>query len=99
MLAELSARFVGAVLVVVMANVCAALVFTPPLAVPPSSCATTVIVAVPVVGPAVNVSVPLLLMAGCTAKSALLVFVTMKLTVCEDSFGPGEMLVAKALLD
>ena len=80
--------------VMLMKNVCAALVFTPPLAVPPLSCATTVIVAVPVVDPAVNVSVPLLLIAGCTVKSALLLFVTLKLTVCEDSLeGPGEMLV------
>ena len=48
----------------------------------------------------VKVSTPLLLMAGCTVNSALLLFVTVKLIVCDDSFaGPGEMLVTTVLLD
>ena len=34
-------------------------------------------------------------MKGCTLKSEWSLLVTVKLTVCPDSFGPGEMLVTK----
>ena len=87
------ASFTG---VTVIVKVCAALVATPPLAVPPESAATTVTVAVPLAFAAgVKVSVPLALIAGCTLKRALALFVTVKLTVCVDSFvGPELMAVA-----
>ena len=83
----------------VIINVCAALVATPPLAVPPVSWAITVTVAVPLAFAAgVKVSVPPALMAGWALKRALVVFVTVKLTVCADSSaGPAEMLAAKPL--
>ena len=82
--------------VTVRTKVCAALVSTPLLAVPPSSTATTDTVAVPLASAAeVKVSVPLASSAGWALKSALLVLVTVKLTDCEDSFaGPDEMVVA-----
>ena len=51
--------------VIVIVNVCGADVSTPPLAVPPSSCATTVTVAVPLAfGAEVYVSVPFEATAG-----------------------------------
>ena len=73
-----------------MGKVCAALVSTPPLAVVPLSWVVTDTVAVPLAFAAgVKVSVPLALIAGCTLKRALLLFVTVKLTVWDDSFvGP-----------
>ena len=91
----LSAMSVGVSLtaVTVMAKVCAALVFTPPLAVPPSSTATTDTVAEPkALAAGVKVSVPLASTAGWALKIALLVLVTVKLTFCEGSFA--KMLVA-----
>ena len=49
----------------------------PPLSVPPSSCATTVTIAVPfALAAGVKVSVPLEFTVGSTAKSALLLVVT-----------------------
>ena len=86
-------------LLTVRVKVCAALVSTPLLAVPPSSCAMTVTVAEPkALAAGVKVSVPPVLTTGWLLKSALLSFVTVKLTTCDDSFaGPAEMLVtAKA---
>jgi hypothetical protein len=77
----------------VMTKVCAALVSTPPLAVPPESCIVTDTVAVPFAFAAgVKVSVPLALIAGCTLKRALLLFVTVKLTVCVDSSAGPELM-------
>ena len=83
----------------VRVKVCAALVSTPPSAVPPLSCARTVTVAVPLaVLSGVKVSVPLAPIAGATLKSAELSVVTMKLTVCAASpDGPAEMAVTKLL--
>ena len=81
-----------------MVKVCSALVFTPPLVVPSLSCATTVTVTEPfALAAGVKVSVPLAAIAGCTLNSALLVFVTVKATVCVASSvpPPAEMLVAK----
>jgi hypothetical protein len=83
--------------VTVITNVCAALVSTPPFAVPPLSVSTSVIVAVPLAfASAVYVNVPLLATAGPTLKSAAFVLpVTVKLTVCALSFvGPARMAVA-----
>ena len=58
------------------------LVATPPFAVPPESWAVTVTVASPTTFKAgVKVSVPLALIAGWALKRALLVFVTLRLTV------------------
>ena len=81
----------------VIVNVCCADVSWPPLAVPPLSCTCTVTVALPKASDAVvNVRVPLGLIAGCTENRPLLSFVTMKLTVCNDSLvGPGDILVAQ----
>ena len=78
-------------------NVCAALVSTPPLSVPPSSCARTVTVAEPKAFAAgVKVNVPSAAIAGWLLNSALLSFETRKSTTCVDSSaGPAEMLVAK----
>jgi hypothetical protein len=68
--------------VIVTVKVCAALVATPLLAVPPESCIVTVTVALPLAFAAgVNVSVPLALIDGWALKRALLLFVTVKLTV------------------
>ena len=48
----------------------------------------------------VKVSMPAALLAGCTLKNALLLFVTVKLTVCANSStGPAEMLVTKLATD
>ena len=92
------AASVGASLtaVTVIVKVCAALVSTPG-EVPPLSTAKPVTVATPLaLAAGVKVRVPAVLMAGWTLNSALLLFVTVKLTVCADSFaGPAEMLVAK----
>src|SRR5690349_13231113 len=72
----------------VMVKVWPALVSTPPLAVPPLSCATTVTTAVPFAsGAGVNVSTPEGETAGCDAKSALLLLVAVKVTLCDDSSG------------
>ena len=89
----------SAIAVTVMVKVCAAVVATPPLAVPPSSWAVTVTVALPLAFAAgVKVSVPLALIAGWALKRALWVFVRVKLIVCVDSFvGPADRLVAKPL--
>ncbi len=87
---------VGAVFVTVIVKVCT-LVETPPLAVPPVSIAVTVTVAVPAAVPGSKLKVRLASMAGCISNSALLLFVTVKLTVWEDSsVGPAEMLEANA---
>ena len=85
----------------VMVKVCAALVSTPPLAVPPLSCAFTVTVATPFAMRAgVKVSVPSTPIAGWVLKSALLLFVTRKLTAWPDSFaGPARMFAAKTGTD
>src|SRR5687767_2114093 len=76
-----------------MLLVCGADVSAPP----PLSCAVIVIVAEPFASSAgVNVSVPFDETAGCVEKSALLLFVTVKVTVCPDSSaGPGEIDVAQ----
>ncbi len=94
MAASVGASFTAVTLIV---KVCGALVSTPPKAVPPLSCATTVTVAEPFAFVAgVKVSVPLDAMAGCVRNSALLSFVTAKVTTWPDSFaGPGEMPVRK----
>src|SRR4051794_32946326 len=58
----------------------------PPLAVPPLSCNPTVTVAEPLAFEAgVNVSSPAGLIDGCVAKSALLSFVAVNESVCDDS--------------
>ena len=87
--------------VTVIVKVCGALAFVPPLATPPLSWAMTVTVAVPLeLAAGVKVSVPDALTAGWTLNSPLLLFVTVKLTVCVDSStGPAEMLVAKFATD
>ena len=81
----------------VMANVCATLVSTPPLSVPPLSCATTVTVAVPLAsGAGVKVSVPSAAMAGWLLKRPLLLLTTRNATVWAASpGGPARMFVAK----
>src|SRR5947207_8659330 len=83
--------------VTLIVNVCGADVSTPPFAVPPLSCATTVTVALPFAFAAdVYVSVPLDETAGCTLNSALLLFVAVKVTVCLLSSGvAAEIAVAK----
>src|SRR3954469_7395522 len=83
----------------VIVNVCAALVSTPPLAVPPLSCAVTVTVADPVAPAAdVKVSVPVADTAGWAENSAVLLLVTMKFTVCALSLdAPALIAVAHAL--
>src|SRR5665213_2067544 len=83
----------------VIVNVCGALVFWPPLAVPPLSTAITVTVATPFeLAVGVNVNVPVGLMAGCTANRALLLLLTMSVTDCAaSSGGPGLMFVRKPL--
>ena len=80
----------------VTVRVRATLVFVPPLAVPPLSMAVMVSVATPLAfGAGVYVSVPLAAMAGWMLKRAALSLVTLKLTVCEDSFvGPVVIAVA-----
>ena len=83
----------------VMVNVCAALVLTPPLAVPPLSDNVTVIVAAPLAfGAGVYVNVPLAATLGCTEKSAALVLlVTMNVSVWPDSSaGPALIAVAQS---
>src|SRR5438270_836767 len=84
--------------VTVMVKVWAALVSTPPLAVPPLSCSWTVTVAVPLaLAASVEVSVPLTAeTVGCAEKSALLVLLTMKFSAWPlSSDGPAEMAVAQ----
>src|SRR5439155_22553725 len=86
--------------VTLMAKVCAAEVSTPPFAVPPSSCAAMVTVAMPFAfGAGVKVSVPLAPTVGCAEKSVLSLLLTLKLTVCDDSFGPGEIAVAQLVCE
>ena len=85
----------------VMVNELGALVFVPPLAVPPSSWAVTVTVAMPLAFAAeVNVSWPLGLMAGWTAKRAGVSAVTVNVTFWEASLaGPGEMAVTQPAIE
>ncbi len=79
---------------IVIVKVCPALVSTPPLAVPPSSCACTVTVADPVAFAAgVKVKVPFAATAGCTENNAVLSLPTMKVTFC---VSPGPALIAVA---
>src|SRR5258706_168697 len=94
-LVKLGASLTG---VMVMVNVCAAEVSTPPFAVPPSSCATTATVAVPKAsGAAVNVRLPDASTDGCALKSALLLLLVVKVTLCDaSSAGPAEIAVAHA---
>src|ERR1044071_8115728 len=81
-----------------MVKVCGAEVSTPPLAVPPSSCAVTVTVAVPFASAAtVNVSTPVEEIDGCALKRLLLLLLVLNETVCDDSFaGPALIAVAHA---
>src|SRR5665213_1716078 len=83
----------------VIVKVWGALVFWPPLAVPPLSIAVTDTVATPLeLAAGVKVSVPAGLMAGCTENRALLLLLTMNVTVCDaSSGGPGLMFVRKLL--
>src|SRR5690349_17703553 len=85
----------------VIVNVCTELVFTPPLAVPPLSCAMSVMVAVPNSPVAdVKVSVPFAATAGGVAKSVLFVLpLTLKATDCVLSPGPAEISVAQFGID
>ena len=80
-----------------MLNCCTADVSTPPFAVPPLSWICTETIAVPnASGAEVNVRLPLASTAGCALKSALLLFVTMKLMTCALSFaGPALIAVAQ----
>jgi hypothetical protein len=79
-----------------MVKVCEGLVSEPPAAVPPLSTAVTVMVATPRLLPGVKVRVPSLAISGCVVKRALLLFITVKLTVWPASAaGPGLMDVAK----
>src|SRR5262245_12564248 len=82
-----------------MANVCEALVSTPPLLVPPLSCNRTVTVADPFAFNAgVYVSFPVVSTAGNTENSVSLFVLTRKLRDCPDSsVGPAVMLVAHPL--
>ena len=65
----------------VIVNVTAALVSSPPLAVPPSSLSETVTVAEPFAFAAGSkVSVPSAAIAGCVENNALLSLLTVKLT-------------------
>ena len=86
---------------IVMVKVLGALVFEPPLAVPPSSTAVTVTVARPWAFAAeVNVSVPLGLIAGWTANSAGVSAMTVNVTFWADSLaGPGEIAVTQPLTE
>src|SRR5262249_60560878 len=72
----------------------------PPLAVPPSSGATTVTIALPKAsGAGVKVSLPVASTAGCALNRPLLSLVTLKLTVWPlSSAGPGLTAVAQAAL-
>src|SRR6185503_21193023 len=84
----------------VMVKVCGADVSTPPLAVPPLSLSTIVIVAGPLaLAAGVDVKVPVGLIAGPAENRPELVLpVTSKATVWPDSLaGPGEMAVAQLL--
>ena len=86
--------------VTLMTNVCGADVSTPPFAVPPSSCAVMVMVALPLASAAgVNVSVPLFATDGWTLNIAeLVLLVTLKWTVWPDSSaGPALIDVAHPL--
>jgi hypothetical protein len=81
--------------VMVMVNVTASLVSSPPFAVPPLSESETVTVAVPNwFGAVVNVSRPVASMDGCTANRPLLLLETLKVSVCPASPGPASMPVA-----
>ena len=82
---------------IVIVNVRAGLVSTPPFPVPPSSAAVTVTVATPSVSAAgVYVSVPSGATAGWTLNSAALLALTENDTPCDDSFaGPCERSVAQ----
>src|SRR5437667_12802268 len=86
-------------LLTVIFNVCVAVVYTPPLAGPPLSISLAETTAEPVAFTAgVKVNVPVGLIAGCDAKSALLLFVTMNASVWPASLaGPTEMFVAQLL--
>src|SRR5687768_15955053 len=80
-----------------MVNVIGAELFAPPLAVPPSSCNTTVTVVVPdAPTTGVKVSVPVAgLIVGCTENSSGLSAHTPKVSACPDSSaGPREIAVA-----
>src|SRR5437762_4294807 len=79
-----------------MLNCCTADVSTPPFAVPPLSWSYTETIAVPnASGAGVYVSTPAALTAGCTLKSALLLFVTLNVSVCPAS-SAGPLLIAVA---
>jgi hypothetical protein len=80
----------------VIVNVCGALVSTPPLAVPPSSCSRTVTVADPLaLAAGVYVNVPFAAIVGCAVNSAVLSLPTIKFSVCPASFaGPALIPVA-----
>src|SRR5262249_9296096 len=95
--AKLRASVTG---VAAVGKVCGALGSTPPLAVPPSSCATTVTIALPKAsGAGVKVSLPVASTAGCALNRPLLSLVTLKLTVWPlSSAGPGLTAVAQAAL-
>src|SRR5207248_1002324 len=83
--------------VTLIVNVCAVEVSLPPFAVPPSSCATTVTVALPnALAAGTKLSTPLGETDGCTAKRAALPFETWKATLWPDSFGPAEIALAHA---
>ncbi len=87
----------GAVSLTVMVNVCAALVSTPPLAVPPLSWMCTVTVVLPsTLAAGVYVRVPVSEIAGWTLNRPLSSLVTMKSTTCADSLaGPALIEVAQ----
>ena len=86
--------------VIVIVAVCAVEVSLPPLLVPPSSTAVTVMVAVPLASAAgVKVRVPAVSIAGSAANSAGWSTVTVKPTFCADSFdGPAVMPLAQPLI-
>src|SRR5438876_9920151 len=77
-------------------KLCGALVSAPPFAVPPSSCSRTVTCAGPLAfGTAVNVSVPVGLIAGGAENSPALSDETMKSSDCDASLAlPGPIAVA-----
>ena len=81
-----------------MEKVCAAEVSTPPLVVPPLSCARTDTVTVPqALAAGVKVSVPFAARTGCALKRFEAVLLVMNVSDCADSLaGPTEMPVAKA---
>ncbi len=96
---NVGASFTG---VTVIVNVCAGLVSTPPLAVPPLSVSLSVIVADPFAfGAGVNVRAPLALTAGPAAKSAGFELpVRTNASVCPaSSAGPALMPVAQLATD